>query len=341
LTRGRNIKRFWITLLTVAMALVIALPAGAVKPVKPPKPTTSAPIAVYLGVNPMWVHEVADYVYYKVVVHNKTNSPVHIGSVYLQLSYGEFGSGLIPVVLLEDDEEVPAFGTVTLEYSTWPTDKYLSLRQWVGLVIPAKDFPPNPAADPEDLIGAATVTYFYGAEGDEGTVAAETAASVMPYGPYGDCEFDGEPGEPLTATRTDSEICILTPTTKGIWEFTMVPSASRPTNVTVTMRDHVPGNWCTLPTNDPDALLEDVGGIIKGRWKPGSPALTGQVYLPGAKPLESFDPLPNPIPWWMWITDGTCLSGGAGGDFFQVGNPESFYLWTSVPGTVTVTHLES
>jgi hypothetical protein len=41
-------KRFWIMLLAIAMALVIALPAGAGKPVKPPKPgkpPTSVPIA--------------------------------------------------------------------------------------------------------------------------------------------------------------------------------------------------------------------------------------------------------------------------------------------------------
>ena len=336
-------RRIWIVLLAIAMALVIAVPAGAVKPPKPPKPTTSAPIAVYLGVRPMWVHEVNDDVYFKVVIHNKTNSPVNIKSAALELSYGLETRGPIAIDILDADKIVPAFETVTLEYSAWPVPgKYSSLRQSVDLVIPADVFPPFrevPEADLEDLIGTATVAYSYGTEMDGGTVAAETDALVMPYGPYEDCGFGD--GSPTTVTRTDSEICIWTPTTKGIWEVSMVPSASRSTNVTVTMRDHVPGNWCTLPNSNPDALLEDVGGIIKGRWKPGSPALTGQVYLPGATPLESLNPLPKPIPWWMWITDGTCLSGGAGGDFFQVGNPDSFYLWTSVPGDVTVTHKES
>lgn len=327
-------KRFWIMLLAIATALVIALPAGAVKPPpkdKPPKPTTSAPIAVYLDVGPMWVHEVTDNVYYKVAVHNKTNAEVGIGLVELELTYGEETSGKITVPLLDTDNSIPAFGTVTLEYSAYPAPvKYLSLRQSVNSVIPSSAF--DSPADTEDLIGTATVTYYYASEGGGGTVAAETDAFVMP---YDDCGFTI--GSPAVATRTDSEICIWTPHERGVWVVSMLPNVSRPTNVTLTMRDHVPGNWCTLPS-DPDAPLDDVGGIIKGRWKPSSPALTGEVYLPGAAPLGSPEPIPDPIPWWMWITDGTCLSGGAGGDFFQVGNSESFYLWTSVPGKVTVTH---
>jgi hypothetical protein len=56
---GLNMKRFWITLLAVAMALVIALPAGADKPEKipklpkPPKPPTSASIAVFMDAGPV------------------------------------------------------------------------------------------------------------------------------------------------------------------------------------------------------------------------------------------------------------------------------------------------
>ncbi len=331
-------RRFWIMLLAIAMALAIALPAGAGKPPKdkPPKPTPSAPIAVHVDVGPMWVHETDDVVYYKVAIQNKTSSSVNIASATLQLSYGEEVSESIVVKIRDTDKVVPPFESVTLEYSAWPLPvKYPSLRQLVSLVDVF-----DPFVEGEDLIGTATVAYFYDTPGNGGTVTGETAALVSPYGPYENCGFSD--GLQTTVERTDTEICIWTPDVRGIWEVSMLPSLEKPTNVTVTMRDHVPGNWCTLPGEpDPDASLEDVGGIIKGRWKPNSPALTGKVYLPGAAPLGSFGSIPDPIPWWMWITDGTCLSGGAGGDFFQVGNPDSFYLWVSVPGVVTVTHQES
>jgi hypothetical protein len=41
------------------------------------------------------------------------------------------------------------------------------------------------------------------------------------------------------------------------------------------------------------------------------------------------------ISWSTSPGDGVCLSGGAGGDSFPIGNPESFYLVAD--GTVTVT----
>ena len=52
-------KRFWITLMVVAAAIAIAVPAGAVKP---PKPSTSAPVAVSLDAGFMWVHEAGDVI---------------------------------------------------------------------------------------------------------------------------------------------------------------------------------------------------------------------------------------------------------------------------------------
>ena len=67
-------KRFWIMLLAVSAAVVIALPAEAVNPPKPPKPPTSVPIAVFIDAQPVWVHEGDDHLRYTVTLENKTST---------------------------------------------------------------------------------------------------------------------------------------------------------------------------------------------------------------------------------------------------------------------------
>lgn len=59
----------------------------------------------------------------------------------------------------------------------------------------------------------------------------------------------------------------------------------------------------------------------KQQWKVGDGDIVGQVYLPGDEHLPG-------------LADGMCLGGGAGGDYFEVGSPKSFYL--AADGTVTV-----
>ena len=66
-------------------------------------------------------------------------------------------------------------------------------------------------------------------------------------------------------------------------------------------------------------------GVVFRRLMPGDTAFELQVLLPGSG-SEALDGL----------DDGQCYSGGAGGDYFAVGNPESFYLYTSFDGTATV-----
>ena len=59
---------------------------------------------------------------------------------------------------------------------------------------------------------------------------------------------------------------------------------------------------------------------------PGDAPFKLQVLLPGSGDAA-----------WE-LADGQCNSGGAGGEYFAVGNPDSFYLYTSFEGTATVTH---
>ena len=82
----------------------------------------------------------------------------------------------------------------------------------------------------------------------------------------------------------------------------------------------MPGNWCTVP-DVPDT------GVVRDRWRPGDGAFDLQVHLPGSDGLAFTD-----------LDDGQCYSGGAGGDYFVVGNPDSFYLYTSFDGHATVTY---
>ena len=88
----------------------------------------------------------------------------------------------------------------------------------------------------------------------------------------------------------------------------------------VSVRDGVPGNWCTVPD------VADTGVVVR-RLMPGDTVFELQVYLPG-----------NDDPGFEDLGDGQCYSGGAGGDYFVVGNPDSFYLYTSFDGKATVTH---
>ena len=96
----------------------------------------------------------------------------------------------------------------------------------------------------------------------------------------------------------------------------MLPSPTptnpkKPVGLSVTSRDHTPGNWCILPDGS--------GGNFSARWRVGDPPLVGQVYFPGPEGIYG---------------DGVCYAGGSGGtEWFPIGNPDAFYLVTR--GAVT------
>lgn len=261
-------KRFWIILLAAAMALVIALPAGAVKP---PKPTPSAPVAVSLEGDPMWVHEAGDVIWYSVTVQNKTRAAIEVNIE------GYAGN---PV-------QIDARGVVTIE------DLFFH------------DVNDADIAAAVDILGTLTVVF------DGGKVIAETSTLVDP---VDECIFENEDGDQVV---TKSGLCIWKPS-PGTWELSAVPDPkpTRPTNLMMTMRDGVPGNWCTLTPGG-------TGGVVQERWLPkSSTSIELNVYLPGA--------------------DGVCLTGGHGvciedDCYFTVGNPDSFYLYTTFDATITLT----
>ncbi len=134
-----------------------------------------------------------------------------------------------------------------------------------------------------------------------------TAMATVEVISYGMCEKDGD------GSFTTDGVCIWKPG-PGDWTISVMPDSNRLTRVRITVRDHVPGNWCPQ-------------GVGK-KWRPGDGPVQTTVTIPA---------LPINIPGWPSSTDGgpVCPIGGAGGDFFNVGTPSSFYLDTN--GDVTVT----
>ena len=133
-----------------------------------------------------------------------------------------------------------------------------------------------------------------------GDVLITEQTMSTPLFPVPACEFVG--GQTVV-----EDICIWTPTETGVWKITLTPTApdnrKGPISAVVAVRDGVPGNWCTLADSD---------STFTRKWRDGDGEVFGWVYLPSAE---------NGL-----ARDGMCLHGGAGGDYFQVGNPDSFYL---------------
>jgi len=275
--------------MTIAMVLVIALPATAKKPNKP-KPPTAAPIALHIDAEPMWVHEEGDNLRYSVTVDNKTATDITDVTVYF-----EADSGIDSV----DHLTIPANDSVTIN-----TFSFLVSESSEAMACIAIGQECGVPASVQVKVGDVLVT--------EQTMSTR----LMPYPP---CDFGN--GD-VSDTVPVSDVCIWTPPQTGVWKITLPPAVpdnqNGPINAVVAVRDGVPGNWCTLLDSDND-LVEDPESTFTRKWRAGDADVFGWVYLPGDE---------NGV-----ARDGMCLHGGAGGDYFQVGNPDSFYLRAN--GTVT------
>lgn len=270
-------KRFWMMLLTISVVLVIALPAGVAKPGKGPKPPKAVPIAVSLDANPVWVHEGADLISYTVTLENKTSTD--IDGIRVDLSAAKLTIEIWTGSIGPNE-------SVALDGGSRSVEDFAEFDDcFVG------DECPLPASA-EVFIGEDLLTQ------------VTMSTPLMPYLP---CNFIEDPVD---------GVCIWTPPQTGVWKITLAPTPpdnpKRAISAGVTVRDGVPGNWCTLA--DPDSTFT-------GKWREGDGAVFGWVYLPGAENVPALD-------------DGMCLHGGAGGEYFAVGNPDSFYL--SANGVVTV-----
>lgn len=130
------------------------------------------------------------------------------------------------------------------------------------------------------------------------TVTSETTIQH-----YLDCA-DNLNGGQYDPNAYPNRVCRWVPGESGLWSIRLTPDGPGPLQVLLTLRDHIPGNWCVTPDGS--------GGAVQvKRWRNGDVELL--VYLPD---------------------NGVCLQGGHGGELFGDGNPSHFYLYFSVPGSI-------
>lgn len=144
---------------------------------------------------------------------------------------------------------------------------------------------------------------------NEVTVTAGTVSKVVSIDTeihqWADC--DG-----TFAVNNSYLMCRWTPDQLGYWAITVTPDdLPSPLTFGVTMRDHIPGNFCVVPGGYGDIPEKETGRLSV---RPPTEPIVLYVYLP---------------------EDGRCLEGGAGGDPMAAGNLSHFYLMVSASGEAT------
>jgi hypothetical protein len=272
--RRLMMRRIWLLLLVMVTALAVAAPAIGKNPPVAPSPI-AAPLAVYVDAGPLWVHEAGDIITYTVNVENK-------------------------------DRSSDASVSVTTDFDTVPRTLVLEGGD-TGSVVFSRTVIPSDFLEGE-AVGTVTVAYIIDEQSGTDIVERVSTVAVL----YEPCIENG--GGFTDVLVKSGNACIWKPITVGDWQVTAVPPPGVKFRAqAMTMRDHVPGNWCT-----PDGS----GGGVYERWGPKDevPDLLLDVFIP---------------------PDGVCLGGGAGGATMPVGNTDSFYLWVRNDALVTIQQVTS
>ena len=318
--------------LALSLLLVMAVVPAAAKKGRPPKPPTAVPVAVSMDAQPMWVHEGADRLRYTVTLDNKTSAPINDVTV----KFTAAGTTTTEPPISDDPANmtIPANDTVTLDgFSRYVSDFFPDYEDCDG--DPECELLVLCTGQPQCRL-LASVAIYIGAD-----LVTEQTMSTPLY-PNPPCVFDESGKADEFGKAWVDDVCVWTlPTTiggteygTGVWKITLSPTLpdnpknnGKPIGATVSVRDGVPGNWCTLAIG--------TSSTFGGRWTYGDDPIdpiVGYVYLPGSENL------PSELGDWGYPTPGLdvgmCLGGGAAGDYLEVGNPSSFYLRTD--GDVTV-----
>lgn len=223
-------KRLLVLVITLGLIL-LAAPAGAKKPNKPPAGLVDLSIEADLWA----VNTAEDVLTYTFTVTNRSNDPLR------DVAVRDVLTGIDETINLAAGEEWPA----ERPYNVQPSDMGLSelvntLTVTVG-----------------DLEETATATTPVWATEACDWVAMNEEGGVFELGTiqteYQPCRWTADEGESL----------------EGYWTLTVTPARSKPTGVQVTVRDHYPGNWCVAPV-DPETYAEtgeliDPSGILNER----------------------------------------------------------------------------
>lgn len=309
-------RRAWILLLLAALVLVaMAAPATAAKGGKP-----GPPAAKGLGVTVdlvdvtygAWMFSVVapgDQVVFRVQVTNEGQAPAE--NVEVTDDWGiDFACAIVddkgtwtPDAEACDDALEPG---ATYYYQGIFTADAANLPQSAGEIVTNRD---TVRATATGASGSASVDLsgYYAPLCDAGNLAEPDPTATGKLEP-GLATFPG-----MACRWVPSELGFYRIVVEANWD--LINGAA---NGSVSVRDHVGGNWCAVPAvQDPQEegieLIESTGVKLFRRLRPGDPPLELLVYLP---------------------VNGVCLSGGAGGDLLGVGSTTDFYFVPGPPGSV-------
>jgi len=270
-------RKMWTVLLLVLLvSAALVLPAAAARGGRPPglKVTVEAlseRIDDTIGEWLPWIAGVGDKVNYRVTVTNNA-APVTIDSVTDSL-----GTALECVPVGGCDQALDR-GLTYVYQSSAPHE--VEIDEYTE----------------DELVNVVTVQA-------SGLLPLKASNEVI-IGHYDNCADNLSGGHYDPADYPNYHVCRWLPSQPGLWRITLTPDGPGPLSVMLTLRDHVPGNWCETP--------EGEGGIVQIRkWRTGTVELL--AYLP---------------------ENGVCLEGGRDGEFFGDGSASHFYLMFSVAGTL-------
>jgi hypothetical protein len=274
-------RRIGIVLAVALLVAGLAAPASAKRPGVPGPPSgTDLDVTVQPSSGFMWANSVGDEIQFDISVTNTSRGPLSGISVYFASVHDPANKKT-----LIDDLDL---GNNEL-WSTPSDDPYRvtvddPLTEHLGF----ENLEPMQTT----YVNVGTVT------ATDGTVT-DSDDAIMTVHRVEPCPGPESDGSFVFTTDLQYEVCSFSGT--GSWTLTTLPAKpirGKQIPPSATVRDGVPGNWCTVET------------YVDGN------TVIDTLYLPD---------------------DGVCLGGGAGGDTIPVRNRDLFYLATWKGNIVTAT----